>query len=152
MGTDYGLHFILFFASILNGVLLGLVYDCFRVSRMFFLKNRVVIFIEDLLFCTVCALSFVLLFYNFSFGKMRAYAFLGSIGGFCVYYFTLGRFTRHVCECVYAFASPRIKRIINMIKAAMFAVEKRIYTYNRSTSFVKRAEKGFGLLRIGGKV
>ncbi|PKM62591.1 MAG: hypothetical protein CVU97_04560 [Firmicutes bacterium HGW-Firmicutes-21] len=152
MGTDYGLHFTLFFYSIANGILLGLIYDFFRISRMFFLKNKIIIFFEDLLFCLICAVTFILLFYNFSFGQMRAYAFVSGIGGFCAYYFTLGRFTRAVCERVYAFMSPKIKRLRCRIQALLYYVKKRIYTNYRSFSFARNAGKGFGLLKIGGKV
>ncbi len=147
METDYGLHFILFFASIVNGAVLGLIYDCFRVSRMFFLKNKVVIFFEDLVFSLICAASFMILFYNFSFGMMRAYAFLGSIGGFCIYYFTAGRFTRAVCEKVYSVVSPVFKRAKTKMKACVYSYYKQVFTYRRRASYIKKAGRGFGLLK-----
>lgn len=150
MATDYGLHFTLLFASVITGIFLGMVYDLFRISRMFFLKNRIIIFIEDLIFCFVCALSFILIFYNYSFGQMRAYAFLGGIGGFCAYYFTLGRFTRSVCERIYAFVSPKIRRLRYRIKCKAYTIKKCIYTYVKRLSFEKSAAKGFGLLKAGG--
>jgi len=150
METDYSLHFKLFFSSIINGLLLGFIYDIFRVSRMFFLKNRTLLFFEDLLYCFVCALSFTLLFYNFSFGQMRAYAFLGSIGGFCAYYFTIGRFTKIICEKVYAFLSPKILYIKNKIKAVSYMLKKCLFTDIMSRSYCRKAAKGFGLLKIGG--
>ena len=152
METDYSLHFTLFIASVINGIFLGLVYDFFRISRMFFLRNRVIIFFEDLLFCLICSLTFIILFYNYSFGQMRAFAFLGSIGGFCAYYFTLGRFTRCFCERVYAFISPKIKRLAGRVSAFLYYYRKRIYTYNRSLMMARSAVRGFGLLRNGGKV
>lgn len=147
METDYGLHFILFFASIVNGAVLGLIYDCFRVSRMFFLRNKIVIFFEDLAFCLICAVSFMILFYNYSFGMMRAYAFLGSIGGFCIYYFTAGQFTKAVCEKVYSIVSPILKKARNRIATAVYNCYKQIFTYARCAVYIKRAGKGFGLLR-----
>ncbi|HAN21117.1 MAG: hypothetical protein A2Y15_02815 [Clostridiales bacterium GWF2_36_10] len=147
MGTDYRLHFILFFASIVNGVFLGLVYDLFRISRMFFLKNRVVIFFEDLLFCLICSLSFILIFYNYSNGKMRAFAFLGGIGGFCAYYFTLGKFTKSVCERIYSIISPRFIKLKNIIKQYLYQKSKQIYTQKKGLSYANKARKGFGLLK-----
>lgn len=147
METDYRLHFVLFFASIVNGVILGLIYDCFRVSRMFFLKNKIVIFFEDLAFSLVCAVSFMILFYNYSFGRMRAYAFLGSIGGFCIYYFTVGRFTRAVCEKVYSVVSPILKRVKNKLVSSLYGFYKQIFTYRRRALYIQKAARGFGLLK-----
>jgi spore cortex biosynthesis protein YabQ len=152
METNYGLHFVLLFASIINGAFLGLVYDVFRISRLFFLNNKIVIFFEDLAFCLVCALSFIIIFYNYSNGRMRAYAFIGGIGGFCVYYFTLGRFTKSVCEHIYAFASPKIRKLNNKIRRALYNKEKQFYTYRKSLSSARNAGRGFGLLKTGGKV
>lgn len=148
METDYGLHFILFFASIVNGVILGLIYDCFRVSRMFFLRNKIVIFFEDLAFCLICAVSFMILFYNYSFGMMRAYAFIGSIGGFCIYYFTVGQLTKAICEKVYSVVSPILKKAKNKIQASLYDCYKQIFTYSKRASYIKSAGRGFGLLKV----
>jgi len=78
---------------------------------------------------------------------MRAYAFIGSIGGFCIYYFTAGRFTRAVCEKVYSIVSPIFKRIKNKLKAALHDKYKQIFTYSRRASYIKNAGRGFGLLK-----
>lgn len=152
MGTNYGLHFILLFASLIDGVFLGFVYDLFRISRMFFLRNKLIIFFEDLAFCMICSLSFILLFYNFSNGQMRAFSFVGGIVGFCAYYFTFGKFTRNVCERIYAFVSPKIKKLITYLKKILYNKEKQFYTYRMSMSAARKAGRGFGLLKTGGKI
>lgn len=152
METNYGFHFLLLFASIINGAVLGLIYDLFRVSRMFFLRNKFVIFFEDLLFCFICAISFMILFYNFSNGKMRAFAFVGGICGFCAYYFTLGKFTKIVCEHINAFVSPIINKILMKVLILYRSTKKQLYTTFRSSVSARRAAKGFGLYKNGGKV
>ncbi|HBR31961.1 MAG TPA: hypothetical protein DD733_07745 [Clostridiales bacterium] len=151
MATNYALHFLLLFASFINGMALGLIYDLFRISRMFFLRNKVVIFFEDIAYCLICTLSYMLLFYNYSNGRMRAYAFVGGIMGFCLYYFTLGRFTRFFCEKVYEFVFPIIHRLMTRIKGYLYLIKKRIYTNIQCGLSARRALVGFGLLKNGGR-
>lgn len=151
MEIDYSLHFILFFASIISGAFLGLVYDIFRVSRMFFLKNKIVILFEDLLFCLICSISLILIFYNYSNGKMRFYAFVGAIGGFCAYYFTLGKFTKSVCERVYAYVSPKFIRLKCKIWQVLYQANKQIYTQKKSFKSARMARKGYRLLKTEGE-
>ncbi|MBQ1963083.1 MAG: spore cortex biosynthesis protein YabQ [Clostridia bacterium] len=129
--SQYALMLLHVYALIL-GACLGLVYDGFRITRIFlgahysrriakqlqdlrlpFLshkeKNRdsgilgVAVFLEDLLFCVLTGLSLVILFYEMNNGKFRFLVLLCVGAGFLVYRFTLGRLIMYCSEWI-AFA------------------------------------------------
>ena len=84
METSYELHFLLLWLSLGLGAFLGAVYDVLKLSRLLTGAGKVVVFIEDILFCTFCGVCFSVVFYNASRGAMRLYAFLAAIrSGHC---------------------------------------------------------------------
>ena len=93
METSYELHFLLLWLSLGLGAFLGAVYDVLKLSRLLTGAGKVVVFIEDILFCTFCGVCFSVVFYNASRGAMRLYAFLAAILTFTIFYCTVGRLT-----------------------------------------------------------
>lgn len=81
----------LFFACVLLGAALGLLYDIIRAIRIFFRHRDWLVDMEDLLFWifTAWMVFRTLFFYNR--GTLRGYAFLGLFLGFLVYTLTLSR-------------------------------------------------------------
>lgn len=78
-----------FLASCVLGFFLGMVYDAFRISRLAFKLNAVVVFIEDVLFFVIAAVSsfaFMLLENN---GVLRGFLLIGEIVGAILYFSTL---------------------------------------------------------------
>ena len=119
----------LYLYAFLLGLALGLLYDAFRISRIFLgehfsqkTSNRlrsiklplighlreykkskaigIVVFIEDFLFCLIASFAFILLFYEICNGKIRFPAFLLAGAGFFVYRVTLGRLVLWFSEVI----------------------------------------------------
>ena len=69
------------FCFILTGVVIGVVFDIFRIIRKSFKTSDIITYIEDILFW--CLTGFILLFSIFAFnqGELRAYVFIGIILG-----------------------------------------------------------------------
>lgn len=91
MRADYDSQSLLFLYALISGAASGIVYELFRAIRVSGLGGKVFTFISDMLFCIFLSFLYVLLIYNFSYGEIRLYAFFGMLGGFCAYYFTLGK-------------------------------------------------------------
>ena len=135
--SQFGIARLYIFALIL-GAFLGLLYDLFRITRVFLgmhysrraakrlesirlplldpRKKRkesralgVVIFLEDLLFCLMAAVSLILLFYGGNNGKFRVFALFCTAGGFLLYRVTLGRAVMLFSEVI-AFALETFAR------------------------------------------
>ncbi|MBR6385774.1 MAG: spore cortex biosynthesis protein YabQ [Ruminococcus sp.] len=81
---------VLFGLSCLAGAVIGVFYDIFRVIRIIFPHNDILILIEDIIFLV----GYVIFFMAFSSvsvrGEMRGYYILGNIIGFVIYFFTVG--------------------------------------------------------------
>ena len=75
----------LFFIFALNGILIGLLFDFFIISRKVFDTNDVVTYIEDILFWILAGAIVLYSIFVFNNGEIRLYMFLGIILGAFVY-------------------------------------------------------------------
>lgn len=79
----------LFIVFSLTGVVIGLLFDFFRILRRSFKTSNIITYFEDVLFWI---LTGVLILYNiwyFNNGEIRIYMFLGIIMGGLIYMLTL---------------------------------------------------------------
>lgn len=126
---------------------------------------NVIIFIQDILFCIFCALTFIVLIYYMNDGQIRWIAFFGMAVGFAVYYFTFGKLVMLCSEYIvfavktvvrYAifFVSVPIKFIFsNVKKSAAFVFGKvsllhlkckvKRFTESEIKKLKKESENGF---------
>ena len=79
----------LFFIFIINGILIGLLFDFFRISRKVFKTNDVMTYIEDVLFWILTGILILYNIWYFNNGEIRVYMFLGIILGVLIYMSTL---------------------------------------------------------------
>ena len=79
----------LFIVFSLTGVVIGILFDFFRILRRSFKTSNIITYVEDVLFWI---LTGVLILYNiwyFNNGEIRIYMFLGIIMGLLIYMLTL---------------------------------------------------------------
>lgn len=143
MEIKYALQHYLFLTSILAGVVCGVVYDLFRILRAFAFKNKIIVFIEDVIYCLFVSVVFMVLFYNYSEGQIRFFAFAGVIGGFSAYYFTIGRLTYKILEWI----KSTIRRLVSKVRTSAVRIwlkyYGRIFSYLRIVKYTRLSKKGF---------
>lgn len=100
-----------FLYACLLGAGLGILYDVFRLLRLLLFKNRVVVFLEDLLFSAMCTLATLAFLVEFCSGRVRVYALLGELLGFILYHFTVGELVIRV-----------LKGLIALFKAVLHGI------------------------------
>ena len=86
MAQDQAYLFIVFS---LTGVVIGILFDFFRILRRSFKTSNIITYVEDVLFWI---LTGVLILYNIWYlnnGEIRIYMFLGIIMGLLIYMLTL---------------------------------------------------------------
>lgn len=71
----------LFFIFTINGILIGLLFDFFRISRKVFKTNDVMTYIEDILFWILTGIIVLYSIFAFNNGELRLFMFLGIILG-----------------------------------------------------------------------
>lgn len=133
MSVSYSLHFLLAGWSVLTGLVLGFLYEFFRLMHRSHPRAYPLIFLEDVVFSLFVTCAMLLLFFNLSYGRMRLYAFVGVAGGFAVWYFTLGKL---FCKAL-SYAASKLRPHAERIKA-------NGYTRKEAVRFLQRAKKGFG--------
>ena len=130
-------------ASLVLGAFLCAVYDVFRVFRLRRKANPAVLFVSDALYSSIVSLSLLLLYFNFTYGRVRVYAFVIALLGFLAWRFTVSRLAIGLCMKLIDLALSNLNslkmRAVRIIKRA----SRRIYTDYYCRATVKRSKYGF---------
>lgn len=113
------------------GILLGILYDLFKLTRMVLHLQIWIIFIEDILFFSA---AFMLLFgfqLRHTDGMVRAYVLLGALLGWGVYRVTVGRLFLFAAEKLFAL----LRRMLSPIAAA--AAKRKEIVWRWIKNFLK---------------
>lgn len=134
---------------ILIGILIGLIFDFFRILRRSFKTNTIITAIEDILFWLIS--GFILLFAVFILnnGEIRLYMFFSIIFGLYIYLVTLSKILiKYLVNIICFFKkilSVPIKFIVNIIlkiKRPISVIRTKIRHFlQKSLLKVKKTEK-----------
>lgn len=75
----------LFLIFAINGIVIGLIFDFFRISRKVFPTNDITTYIEDVLFWILAGAIMLYSIFVFNNGQLRLYMFLGILLGAFIY-------------------------------------------------------------------
>jgi spore cortex biosynthesis protein YabQ len=81
-----------FLATLYGGILIGFIYDLYRILRCIFRPKKIATIIEDLIFWIVIAIASVCVLLFSNEGQLRFYTFLGFLIGALLYNRILSRF------------------------------------------------------------
>lgn len=144
MQGDYFLHTALALWSVALGAFLCAVYDVFRMLRLRKKQNGFVLFLCDLLYCAIATVCMLIMFFNLSYGRVRAYAFVFAFFGFLAWRFTVSRVVISLCLRLI----KRVEKLLNLIKTRVAAIAlrlaRRIYTAHYCAATVKKIKRGNG--------
>ena len=82
----------LFLIFVLNGVVIGLILDLFRVLRKTFKTSNVITYIEDILFWILAGISIIFFMYNFSDGTIRLFMIIALFLGLLLYILSISKY------------------------------------------------------------
>ena len=125
--TLLGMSFVI---AVLAGVVVGMVYDALRISRVLlahltgngtFSRRMVgiVCFAEDILFALAASLVLILLVYYTGDGQLRALAPMGLICGFFFWYVTVGKLVMHASDFIAAAIAMAVRWIVKFTLLAV---------------------------------
>ena len=113
----------LFIIFTLDGILIGILFDFFRILRKSFNTNDVVTYIEDICFWILTGILIIYSMYMFSDGELRLFMVLGLIMGIAFYILTFSRYVikfsvnlLHIIFKPIFYIFYKIKKIKNMLK------------------------------------
>lgn len=83
MESTIKIQLYIFLTSIYGGLISGLAYDIYRVTRFYFKPRKIVAILEDLLFWIGISFIFFHIINRSNWGSLRGYIFIGFfLGGF----------------------------------------------------------------------
>lgn len=113
---------VAFMYSVLLGLALGVIYGVLKIIRIAFFSNKISVFISDIFFMLVAAMSVFYFSLAFLYGYIRIYVFIGCITGFLLYRCTLGKVT----SMLYCPLINFIKKILGKIKLKLKKITKKL--------------------------
>ena len=79
----------LFFIYLISGILIGILFDIFRILRKSFKTTDFITYIEDIVFWLFTGAFLIIILFKFSNGEIRLYNIIGVILGFIFYMLTI---------------------------------------------------------------
>lgn len=130
-------------AALSVGAAMGAFYDVFRLLRLAFRHHWLTIFLEDLLFCTVAAVSVFLLLLEVRNGGIRMFLLVGAAGGFFLWYHTVGLLLVSLADWIFAFFRLCLRGIVYLLfKPLALLVGMVIKQREKPEGYRKKEKKG----------
>ena len=102
----------LFLVFSLTGIIIGIIYDIFRVLRKSFKTSDIITYFEDILFWIITGILILYNIWFFNNGEIRIFMFLGILIGILIYILILSNITRKILFLFFNI----LKKSINSIK------------------------------------
>lgn len=96
---------------ILNGFLIGLLFDIFRILRKSFKTPDFITYIEDIVFWILSGLILLYSIFKFNNGELRLFIFLGVFIGTAIYMLVFSKLLINVSVCIIT----TIKKIFDIL-------------------------------------
>lgn len=94
----------LFLHALIYGLLTGTIYDLFKIKRMVFKSNKMIVLIDDVLFWTIMGIIFIFATHSVYNGELRFYLLVGLVLGIVLYTFilseTIVKFGIHLAKII----------------------------------------------------
>lgn len=126
MDTTIKVQLYIFLTSLYGGLITGLAYDIYRLSRHFFKPKRIVTLIEDFIFWVGAALIFFYILNRSNWAELRGYIFLGFFAGGFIYLKVLSKILFPFLIKLFNGVGLIFKRIMEMIILPFKHVNKRL--------------------------
>ena len=81
----------IFWYSLVLGLILGMIYDIFKLFRLVFNSKKWSIFFQDILYFIIISLITFFFIIIFNKGEIRYYILIGQFIGWGIYYISCGR-------------------------------------------------------------
>ena len=127
MSTESMSQFNLFIQFIMVGIIIGIIFDIFRIIRKCFSISDVHTYIEDILFGIITSLLLIYLLYIYNQGRVRLYMFIALSLGLIVYFNTISKYFIKIQVIIVSFIKKATKAIINIV---LWPVQKIIEIFN----------------------
>lgn len=118
----------LFGIFILNGFIIGILFDIFRILRKSFKTNNLITTIEDILFWIITGFIILFSIFKFNNGELRGFIFIGLFIGTLIYMLIFSKLfikinlyiINFIKKLIYFIIIIPLKAILNITKKIVF--------------------------------
>ena len=116
---------------ILTGLIIGILFDCFRILRKSFKTADWITYIQDIIFWILTGIIVLFSIFKFNNGEIRSYIILGIFFGFLMYMLTISKFivkyTVLLIQLLKKIIAYPINIIINIFKKIVINPIKHVF-------------------------
>ena len=120
----------LFLMFIINGILLGIIFDIFRVLRKSFKTSDIITYIEDIIFWIISGIITLYFIFYLNNGEVRLYIFIGIILGSLFYMLTISKYFVKISVCIVLAIKTIIDKIwtiVNFPFKILFKIIRKVF-------------------------
>lgn len=134
----------------ITGIIIGLIFDVFRIVRKSFKTSDFITYIEDFVFWIITGAILLFVIFKFNNGEIRGYIFMGLCSGIIIYLLTISKpfikfnvkivtFIKKIITCIFKFLSKIFKIILlNPIYFLVINIKKPIKKFQQKS--IKKVE------------
>ena len=123
---------------ILVGIVIGFLFDCFRILRKSFKTADWITYIQDIIFWILAGIIILFSIFKFNNGEIRSYIILGIFFGFLIYILTISRiivkYSVHIIQLLKRIISYPIHIIVNILRKFILNPFKKIFNKLKTLS------------------
>ena len=102
----------LFLVFIINGIIIGILFDFFRILRKSFKTSDFTTYIEDILFWILTGFSILFTLFKFNNGEIRLYMFFAIVIGVLLYMLIFSSYIIKINVSIIVFLKKIVKKIL----------------------------------------
>ena len=114
----------LFLIFTINGIVIGLLFDFFRILRKSFKTKDFVTYLEDIIFWILTGTILLYSIFIFNNGEIRLYMFLGIFLGISFYMLLISNYVIKINVAIILFIKKIIKQIIHIFIIPLRFIKK----------------------------
>lgn len=118
----------LFYIFILTGIIIGLIFDIFRILRRSFKTTDILTYIQDIIFWIITGAIVIYTIFKFNNGEIRSYVFLGVALGLTIYLLLFSK----------VFIKVNVKIILIIKKVIQYITNIILYPVKIIFSFIRK--------------
>lgn len=100
---------------ILNGAIIGIIFDIFRILRQSFKTPNIITYIEDVLFWLIATFSVIYSLFVFNNGEIRGYLFIGLFLGVVLYLLFFSKIIIKISVKIIIFVKQLIYNLLKIV-------------------------------------
>ncbi len=145
-------EFSIFLSFVLIGLIIGFLFDFFRILRRSYETPDSITIVEDIVFWLISGLLLLIGIFVLNEGKIRAYLFLGLFAGIFIYIATLSKYIMKVGTKFFKIFNTYIikplQKVMSIIVKILIKLIKNIFKIVKNIKFLNKNTKKRGIFNL----